>query len=190
MHNSITQDSSRLLQQEEEAQLVGEAKANPESFAKLYDCYAPNIYRYLLSRLGNVAGAQDVTSQTFLRAFEMFPRYRHTGYFSAWLFTIARRKAIAAYRRQRPNLSLEEAENVPGVAEDPLERVIRGEQRERMAALFAGLNEDQRELLHLRFTAGLSYVEIGALLRRSKAAVKMAIYRLLHQMYAKWEEKR
>jgi RNA polymerase sigma factor (sigma-70 family) len=67
--------------------------------------------------------------------------------------------------------------------------VIQDEQRERMAALFAGLNEDKRELLRLRFTAGLSYVEIGALLRRNTAAVKMAIYRLLQQMYAKWEEK-
>ena len=149
-----------------------------------------DIYRYLYKWVGSPAEAEDLTSQVFTEMLEGLVHYREQGHFAAWLFTIARRKAIAAYRRQRPNLSLEEAENVPGVAEDPLERVIRGEQRERMAALFAGLNEEKRELLHLRFTAGLSYVEIGALLRRSKAAVKMAIYRLLHQMYAKWEEKR
>ena len=69
MHNSILQDSSKLRQLEEETQWIFESKASPEAFARLYDRYAPNIYRYLLSRLGNVSGAQDVTSKTFLHPY-------------------------------------------------------------------------------------------------------------------------
>ena len=78
---------------------------------------------------------------------------------------------------------------MPAVSEDPVEQIEQDEQHQRMAALFAGLDEDQRELLRLRFTAGLGYADIGALVRRSESAVKMAIYRLLRQMYGKWEEK-
>jgi len=84
---------------------------------------------------------------------------------------------------------LDEAENTHGTTEDPLEQLVQKEQLERMAVILAKLPEDQRELLRLRFTAELSYAEIGDLLGRSEAAVKMAVRRLLHQMYEKWEVK-
>ncbi|HEX7568536.1 MAG TPA: sigma-70 family RNA polymerase sigma factor [Anaerolineaceae bacterium] len=187
MHNSITQDSSRLLQQEEEAQWIGEAKANPESFAKLYDCYAPNIYRYLLSRLGNVAGAQDVTSQTFLRAFEMFPRYRHTGYFSAWLFAIARSKYVD-YLRKTKN----QPETIPDSVKDPqddlLQEVIRSERLVELKVIIHKLPEEEQELLRLRFVAGLSFSEMASLLERNEDAVKKTLYRLLARLQNQLEE--
>jgi RNA polymerase sigma-70 factor (ECF subfamily) len=172
----------------EEAALVEAARSDPAAFSTLYRRYVTPVYRYLYKWAGSPAEAEDLTSQVFMDALEELARYREQGNFAAWLFTIARRKAIAAYRRQRPTLPLDEAEGVPGPAEDPLERVVRDEQMERMAALFAGLGEEQRELLHLRFSAGLGYAEIGALLGRSQAAIKMALYRLLRQMNAKWEE--
>jgi RNA polymerase sigma factor (sigma-70 family) len=66
---------------------------------------------------------------------------------------------------------------------------VQDEQLERIAAIFSELNEDQRELLRLRFTASLTYAEIGAVLGRRESAVKMAIHRLLRRMYEKWEVK-
>ena len=115
-----------MRQLEEEAQWILESKANPQAFARLYDRYAPNIYRYLLSRLGNVAGAQDVTSQTFLSAFEMFPRYRHQGYFSAWLFAIARSKYVD-YLRKTKNRSGTSIDHIQDPQEDLLQGVIHSE---------------------------------------------------------------
>jgi RNA polymerase sigma-70 factor (ECF subfamily) len=188
MQNSITQDSSRLLQQEEEAQLVGGEKANPESFAKLYDCYAPNIYRYLLSRLGNVAGAQDVTSQTFLRAFEMFPRYRHTGYFSAWLFAIARSKYVD-YLRKTKNQPETKPDSVKDPQDDLLQQVIRSERLAELKETIGRLPEEDQELLRLRFVAGLGFAEIASLLERNEDAVKKNLYRLLARLQSQLEEK-
>ena len=91
MQNVMTQDSYQgAITIEDEAKEVADARTDPRAFGVLYDRYAPKIYRYLLSRLGSVEDARDVTSQTFLTAFETFPRYKHEGYFSAWLFSIAR----------------------------------------------------------------------------------------------------
>ena len=174
---------------EDEAALVKAARCDPAAFTALYRRYVTPVYRYLYKWVGGPAEAEDLTSQVFTEVLESLAHYQERGNFAAWLFTIARRKAIAAYRRQRPDLPLEKAEEIPGSNEDPLEHVVQGERQERMAALFAVLNEDQRELLRLRFTAGLGYAEISALLGRGEAAVKTAIYRLLHQMYNKWEEK-
>lgn len=172
----------------DEAAQVEAARRDPASFSTLYRRYVTPIYRYLYKWSGNQTEAEDLTSQVFIEALEGLSRYREQGNFSAWLFTIARRKAIAAHRRRRPTLPLDEAEEVPGSAADPLEQVLQDEQLKQMAALFAGLDEDQRELLRLRFSAGLGYAEIGAVLGRSEAAVKMALYRLLRQMSEEWEE--
>jgi RNA polymerase sigma-70 factor (ECF subfamily) len=184
------------LTSDDEAALVEAARCDPAAFAALYRRYLAPIYRYLVHRLGNVKDAEDLTSQVFVEALEGLARYRDRGRFAAWLFTIARRKAITAYRRRRPILPLDPADETvdagtlaaTGSAGDLLERVEMSEDRQRMAALFTGLQEDQRELLRLRFTAGLSYHEIGQLLGRSPAAVKMAIYRLVRQMAERWEE--
>jgi len=173
--------------------LVEAAQHDLAAFTSLYHRYVTPVYRYLYKWVGDPAETEDMTSQVFIEALEGLAHYQEGGKFAggnfaAWLFTIARRKAIAAYRRQRPILPLDEAEEMPGSAEEPLEQVIQGERLKQMRALFAGLDEDQRELLVLRFTAGLSYAEIGTLLGRSEAAVKMAVYRLLRQMNEKWEE--
>jgi RNA polymerase sigma-70 factor (ECF subfamily) len=169
--------------------LLEAARDDPAAFTMLYHRYVTPVYRYLYKWVGNSAEAEDLTSQVFTEVLEGLVHYRERGNFTAWLFTIARHKAIAAYRRQRPNLSLDEAEDIPGPAEDPQERVVQDEQMEQMATLFSGLDEDQRELLRLRFTASLGYANIGVLLGRSEAAVKMAIFRLLRQMHEKWEKK-
>jgi RNA polymerase sigma-70 factor (ECF subfamily) len=174
---------------EYEAVLVEAARCDPAAFTTLYRRYVTPVYRYLYKWVGSPVEAEDLTSQVFIEMLEGLVHYREQGNFAAWLFTIARRKAIATYRRRHPDLPLEQAEEMSGSEEDPLEHIMKGEQQERMAVLFTGLGEDQRELLRLRFTAGLGYAEIGALLGRGEAAVKMAIYRLLHQMYEKWEEK-
>lgn len=174
---------------EDEASLVSAARSDPAALTALYRRYVTPVYRYLYKWLDNANDAEDLTSQVFTEVLEGLADYQEQGSFAALLFTVARRKAIATYRHQHPTLPLEVTGQVPGSAEDPLERVMLGEQMERMAALFAELDEDQRELLRLRFAAGLRYAEIGALLGRSEAAVKMADYRLLRQMHEKWEVK-
>ena len=94
-------------QQDPEAALVAAAKRDPAAFGKLYDRYVQPLYRYLYSRIGSQADAEDITSQTFLAALEGLPRYHHRGYFSTWLFSIARNKAADHFRRQQKQAPLD-----------------------------------------------------------------------------------
>ena len=187
MQTSILKDSSEVRQLEEEAQWIIEAKADPQAFAKLYDRYAAKIYRYLLSRLGNVASAEDVTSQTFLRAYEMFPRYRHQGYFSAWLFTIARSKYVD-YLRKTKRQSEIKIDQIKDPQEDLLQGVIRSERLADVKIAIGRLAEEDLELLRLRFVAGLSFAEMAALLGRNEDVVKKTLYRLLARLQSQMED--
>jgi RNA polymerase sigma-70 factor (ECF subfamily) len=187
MENLTITESGVTLEPVEEAALVEAARNDPEAFAQLYQRYVIRIYRYLYHRVSAPADAEDLTAQTFTEALEGLVYYREQGNFSAWLFTIARRKAIAYYRGQRHDLPLEEARDDREDQDNPLDTVEYQEMLFRMSQLLEALDEEQQEMLRLRFSAGLTHKEIGALVGRSEAAVKMAIQRLLWQLQSNWE---
>jgi RNA polymerase sigma-70 factor (ECF subfamily) len=67
--------------------------------------------------------------------------------------------------------------------------VLQNERWLHLQSALRGLTEEERELLRLRFAAGLSFAEIAELLGRKESAVKMALYRLLPRLESKMEEK-
>ena len=103
----------------DESRMVLEAKQDPNAFEELYLTYVQPVYRYIYSRLGSVPEAEDITAQTFLAAFEAFGKYRHEGYFAAWLFSIAHNKSTDHFRKVRICMPIEDAEQIP-VEADPL----------------------------------------------------------------------
>jgi RNA polymerase sigma-70 factor (ECF subfamily) len=83
---------------------------------------------------------------------------------------------------------LNEALDSPTESVDPLAHVVQEEALRRLAVLVAQLDEKQQELLRLRFAGGLTHGEIGRIVGRSEAAIKMAVHRLLRRLEAEWEE--
>jgi RNA polymerase sigma factor (sigma-70 family) len=156
-------------------------------FTRLYRQYVTPIYSYIYSRVGNQADAEDLAEVVFTEALEGLARYEEQGKEAAWLFTIAHRRIIDHYRARRDELSLDAALDSPLDAPGPEAEVAHGERLEKLAGLVAALDEEQRELLQLRFVAELSYAEIGAVAGSSEGAVKIAIYRLLEHLRAKWQ---
>ncbi len=176
------------LLQSDRMNIKDNAQANdfdrsPASFEELYRQYLKPVYRYLYLKTGNPAEAEDLTSQVFLSALEGLPRYRHQGHFSAWLFSLARRKVADHYRSRQPQAGLDESETeLPAPETDLLSGVIHEEEMQSLGKMIAALTEDERELVRLRFAARLGFEEIAAVLGRKTSAVKMALYRLLERM--------
>jgi RNA polymerase sigma-70 factor (ECF subfamily) len=170
---------------DEESRLVADARKHPENFVPLYEHYARPVFRYLCSRIGAYQEAEDLTAQTFLEALEALPRYRERGYFSAWLFGIARRKA-ADYFRRHPPLALEEAGAVADGA-DLQREVARKDEIARLRGLIQELPEEEQEWIRLHFTAGLTFREMAALNGKSEDATKKAVYRLLAKLQSRLE---
>ena len=168
----------------DDSTLVKEASRNADAFTELYRRHVTPLYRYLYHRLGNVKDAEDLTAQVFMEALEGLASYRERGLFSAWLFTIARRRLTDLYR-QRPTSHLEDDQ--PDSTFD-LQSVLEGrENHARLNQLLGELEDDRRELLQLRFAAGLEFSEIASVLGKSEGAVKMTLYRTLDWLKANWE---
>jgi RNA polymerase sigma-70 factor, ECF subfamily len=166
----------------EDSALVSAARRDPHAFAALYERYVGPLYRYLYSRTGCVPAAEDLTAQTFLAALESLPRYRDDGHFAAWLFAIARRKTVDYYRQQRRLVPIAAAEMLPSQEDDPPTEAIHSESRAALTRLLAALSREERDLLDLRYVAGLKFSEIARLLERKEDTVKKIFYRLIERL--------
>ncbi|GAP16036.1 RNA polymerase sigma factor, sigma-70 family [Longilinea arvoryzae] len=171
----------------DDGELIAAARRDPHQFGALYQRYANPVFRYLYSRNGDIHEAEDLTAQTFLAAFETFERFRGDGHFAAWLFGIARNKAVDAYRVRRTDLALDEAVGTDGEA-DPLAGAIRTEQSAALAGLIRALDPEEQEILRLRYLGELSFREMGSLLGRSEDAIKKTTYRLLARLHSQVEQ--
>ena len=169
------------------SQIIAAARQDPRVFGDLYLLYAQPIFRYLYSRIGNTPEAEDVTTQTFMAAFESFPKYRHDGHFASWLFSIARNKAMDHFRRQRMEVTLDEAERIPADA-NLIQQVLETERIAALTKLICALSENEQELIRLRYVAELTFAEIGHLLDKKEDTVKKTLYRLLARLKVQLED--
>jgi RNA polymerase sigma-70 factor, ECF subfamily len=187
MANSWYQAIARWNQPvDEEAELIAEAQRDPAAFSSLYDRYVQPIYRYFYYRTSSAAEAEDLTSQTFLCALEALPRYRHQGNFAAWLFRIARGKVIDAVRKQKRLLPL--TETFPAETGDLLAELAHGDEIARLTHLIHSLPEDDQELIRLRYTAGLPFTQIAAILDSNENTVKKSLYRVMARLQSQLKD--
>jgi RNA polymerase sigma-70 factor (ECF subfamily) len=170
--------------------LIERAQSNgdPEAFDGLYLLFADRIFRYLLSRLGRVEIAEEIVSQVFLHLMKKIDRYQiapkdNATIFPAWLYRLAHNKMIDVLRKmqRREHVSIEQAEMVaePSSLLDVVEEQIDFEQLLRTLKL---LNEQQRQVLLLRFVEGFSIAETAQILQKSEGAIKALQHRSLENL--------
>ncbi len=158
-------------------QLVQRALHDSEVFAVLYRRHVERVYRYLLYRVGNVHEAQDLTSETFVEVMRGLKRYRRDGRFAAWVIGIARYNANDHFRRRRTVASLDAISDLPESGDSPDETTEQRLTLERVRHALEKINPDRAEAIRLRMFAELSAAEIGTVMKKNEAAVRMLIYR-------------
>ncbi len=169
----------------DDAALVRAAQQHPAAFGPLYDRYLDRIHAYLWARTSDAEDAADLTQQVFAQALDALSRYRAGGApFAAWLFRIARNAATDWHRRRRRTVAWELVPEAlhPAAADDPEADVLRRESLIHLRTLLAALDADTREALVLRFTAGLTLAEVGAVIGKSEEATRKKIARALRTL--------
>jgi RNA polymerase sigma-70 factor (ECF subfamily) len=167
--------------------LQGDRKA----FATLHKRYYARIFRLSLFRCRSQADAEDIASETFVRAIAHLPGYRFQGEsLYPWLSRIANNLVADLGRKNAGaiTLSLDTAsaegvraylENLPGGAPDPHVLAERQEMQESLRAAISRLSADQSEAVLLRFGGDLSLKEIGSAMNKSEGAIKSLLHRAL-----------
>jgi RNA polymerase sigma-70 factor (ECF subfamily) len=146
-----------------------------EAFGSLYDHYHGSVYRFLYYRVGSVALAEDLTSETFFRALRSMSSFRWQGKdFGAWLMTIARNLTTDHYKSSRTRLETTTEDMSPhdSTTEGPEDEVLASLTNEALLTALKKLPAEQQECLIMRFLQGLSIAETAQVLGRSEGAVK------------------
>lgn len=158
---------------------------NREEFGNVYEHHLPDIYSYFLAHTRSQEDAADLAQQVFTQALTALPRYRDQGLpVAAWLFRIARNLLIDSQRRSRPTVSWDLVpESLHPPANDDVESaVLRREAAARLGPVLDRLDPEKRDLLVLRFAAGLKVPEIAAVVGRSEPAIRSELRRVLQAL--------
>ncbi|MFM8321998.1 MAG: RNA polymerase sigma factor [Chloroflexota bacterium] len=170
----------------DEQQLVRWAQnGDAAAFGELYERHAGPVFRFLFAHLDDRLDAEDLTEEVFLRAWQALPGFAERGVpFRGFLLRVARNALYDTYRRdrRRPPAQVEldgEDDLHAGPAADPAESVPEQMEHARLHSLLEHLREDHRQVLSLRFLAGLTPDETAQAMGKSAGAVRVLQHRAL-----------
>ena len=179
----------------EERELVRQAQKSPDAFAQLYDQYYPRIFGYVLRRSANLEAAQDITSETFLKALGKLWQFRWRSVsFSSWLYKIATNEINQYFRKAeyKKSISLEELHEQgfePVSPHDPESEVIEAEEKLAQHQEFleiqnkiTRLPDKYQEVIALRFFEKKQINEIAEILGKREGTIKSLLHRAVEKL--------
>ena len=141
-------------------QLAEQSQAGCRSaFEKLVELHESRIFSFLLRLTRNRHDAEDLTQETFVKAYRNIHRYQPAYAFASWLFTIARRTAFSHFRSARPTEEI--ADDARADSEDPGTLMERKDESASLWKLARTLKPKQYEALWLRYGEGFSVAEVA-----------------------------
>jgi len=156
-------------------------------FEAVYRAEMPRIYNFFRYRLGAGPLAEDLTAETFEKAWRHRARYRQDlAAFSTWLFTIARRVAQDHYRKHHFDAALDEGIET-SVSDRVEERVQNNADLAHLSVLLSQLDDRARELVALKYGSGLTNRAIARLTGLSESNVGVILHRTLQTLRLEWE---
>jgi RNA polymerase sigma-70 factor (ECF subfamily) len=167
-------------------ELVAAAQqGDQDAFGQLYDRYVDVVFRFVLFRVSDRPLAEDLTSETFLRALRRISSVSYQGRdVGAWFVTIARNLVLDHVKSSRYRLEMTTADILDSSADDrgPEHEVVERATASELMRCIAQLGRDQQECITLRFMQGMSVSETAAVMGRNEGAVKALQHRAVRRL--------
>jgi RNA polymerase sigma-70 factor (TIGR02952 family) len=160
-------------------------EGDAEAFGLLYDHYVTTVYRYVYHRVGDRATAEDVTSETFVRALRRIDSLSFQGRdVGAWLVTIARNIVLDHVKSSRYRLEVATADmrDADRATDGPEDAVIAHLTNRQLLECVRQLGSEQQECIVLRFLHGLSVAETAEIMGKKDGAIKALQHRAVRRL--------
>lgn len=154
-------------------------KGDKDMFAQVYDCVAPDLYKYAAYTLGNLYDAEDVVSETFLEAYKGIGKLRDPQKFKPWIMTIlsARiKRKISEYVKHKNNVDIED---FSFVLSDDSNLGAELSDSVTVAQALATLSQQERQIINLSVMQGYTTKEIAAIIGSPQGTVSSKLHRAL-----------
>lgn len=168
--------------------VYGEALSQ-ENFVCLYESYFPRLYSYVAFRSGNREEAEDIVAFVFEQLLSKFHTYDpQRGNLDSWIFTIARNALTDRLRYKRRHFNQTLDEHLELEADISLsEQFLKQEEIQQLRKYLVRLTDRERELLILRYGAGLPHRRIGELMKMNEGSVAVTLGRILRKLHRYFE---
>ena len=186
------------MELEEEKRIIDLCRKDPVYFGPIYDANFRKIFNYILHRVGNVALAEDLTAQTFIRAIDKLWQFKWKGIsISSWLYRLATNEVNSHYRKQKRNpiqYEDEVVERVPDLVRinSELEQaeadLSRKEIFNDLFKVIKSLKPTDQAVIVLRYFEKKSYAEIAEIIGKREATLRMQSKRALEKLKRKLSE--
>ncbi len=160
-------------------------EGDAEAFGQLYDHYVTLVFRYVYNRVGDRATAEDVTSETFVRALRRIDSLSYQGRdVGAWLVTIARNIVLDHVKSSRYRLEVATADmrDADRATDGPEDAVVAHLTNRELLACVQQLGSEQQECIVLRFIHGLSVSETAEIMGKKDGAIKALQHRAVRRL--------
>jgi RNA polymerase sigma-70 factor (TIGR02952 family) len=160
-------------------------EGDAEAFGELYDHYVTVVHRYVYHRVGDRATAEDVTSETFVRALRRIDSLSFQGRdVGAWLVTIARNiiRDNVKSSRYRLEVSTADMRDEDRATEGPEDAVVQHLTNQQLLECVQQLGSEQQECIVLRFLQGLSVSETAEIMGKKDGAIKALQHRAVRRL--------
>ncbi len=156
-----------------------------EAFGEIYDHYVAMVFRYVYSRVGDRATAEDVTSETFVRALRRIDSLSFQGRdVGAWLVTIARNIVLDHVKSSRYRLEVATADmrDADRATDGPEDEVVQQLTNQQLLDCVQQLGSEQQECIVLRFLHGFSVSETAEIMGKRDGAIKALQHRAVRRL--------
>jgi RNA polymerase sigma-70 factor (ECF subfamily) len=161
--------------------------ATEPDWDQVYREQLPRVLNFFRYRLGPSADVEDLTARTFEKAWRARHRYRRDlAGFSTWLLTIARNVAIDHLRARHRYEPLDIAAAVPAPDHTPEQQVVQRSESERLGALLLTLEPRPRELIAMKYGAGMTNRAIADATGLSESNVGTILHRAVETLRGRW----
>lgn len=162
-------------------------KSDPESYAKLYDTYVEQIYRFVYFKVSSREEAEDLTSDVFLKAWHYVQEGRDIKNFKALLYKIARNCIIDLYRKKsaKPESYLEDQMEKGFEAGDGgawLKKETAVLDSEQIIKALKKLKQEYQEVITLRYVDELEVSEIAEIVGKGQVTVRVTLHRAITKL--------
>jgi len=180
------------MKQIDEGEIIGRVLGGDrEAFAVLVDAYKGPVFRLAFRMTGRAQDAEDLTQESFLRAFLSLGHFRVGERFFPWLYTVSLNVIRNHLRKVKALPEVATGNGLPDATEpcgDAADVAVGRERGRRLQGYLLRLSVPVREALVLRFYEGLGFEDIAELTGNSLSGTKMKVYRGLEKIRAMMEE--
>lgn len=166
-----------------DVELVKQARSgDKESFARVYDSVASDLYKVALYRLGVKQDAEDVVSETFIEAYKGIKNLRDENSFVAWIMRILSircKRRITTYIKDKTNADIDEFVNIPA---DDINVTVQSSDKVTVMEALDRLTQEEREIVVLATVQGYTTKEVSHLLNLPHGTVSSKLHRTLRKM--------